>query len=205
MDTNALFHLEYGLYLLSTGGEQDNACIINTAMQVTANPLQICIAVNKSNYTHDIITKTKQFNLNVLTQNTPFSVFSDFGYVSGRDKNKFEGRTDISRAANGIYYLTEHSNAFLSADVAETVNLATHTLFIARLADAVSLSKEPSVTYSYYQKHIKPKPEKVSSQGDSPKGYICEICGYVYEGEQLPKDYICPVCKHGTEAFRALS
>lgn len=226
MDTNALFHLEYGLYLLSAKGEQDNACIINTVMQVTANPLQICIAVNKSNYTHDIIAETKRFNVNVLTQNTPFSVFSDFGFVSGREKNKFENRKDIARAANGIYYLTEHSNAYFTAEVIETsdshldgiqnentfssggsgmIDLSTHTLFIARLSDAVSLSEEPSVTYNYYQKHIKPKPESKPSQDDSPKGYICEVCGYVYEGENLPEDYICPVCKHGAEAFRALS
>jgi len=226
MDTNALFHLEYGLFLLSAKGERDNACIINTVMQVTANPIQICIAVNKSNYTHDIIAQTKQFNINVLTQDTPFSVFSDFGFVSGREKNKFENRKDVARAANGIYYLTEHSNALFTAEVAETpdsqvrggqneklllpggsgtVDLSTHTLFIARLTDAVSLSEEPSVTYNYYQKHIKPKPKTKPSQDDSPKGYICEVCGYVYEGEKLPDDYICPICKHGAEAFRALS
>lgn len=226
MDTNALFHLEYGLYLLSAKGEQDNACIINTVMQVTANPLQICIAVNKSNYTHDIIMETKQFNVSVLTQGTPFSVFSDFGFVSGREKNKFENRKDIARAENGIYYLTKHSNAYFTAEVlgssgTETgssqnenilssissgmVDLATHTLFIAKLTNAVSLSEEPSATYNYYQKHIKPKPEAKPSQGGSPKGYICEVCGYIYEGENLPEDYICPVCKHGAEAFRALS
>lgn len=226
MDTNALFHLEYGLYLLSAKGEQDNACIINTVMQVTANPLQICIAVNKSNYTHDIITETKQFNVSVLTQSAPFSVFSDFGFVSGREKNKFEKRKDIARAANGIYYLTEHSNACFTAEVLDSfgskagsaqnentispvgcgmIDLSTHTLFIARLTDAISLSEEPSVTYNYYQKHIKPKPETKPSKDGSPKGYICEVCGYVYEGENLPDDYICPVCKHGTEAFRALS
>ncbi len=225
MDTNALFHMEYGLYLLLAKGEQDNACIINTVMQVTANPLQICIAVNKSNYTHDIIAETKQFNVSVLTQSTPFSVFSAFGFISGRKKNKFENRTDIARAANGIYYLTEHSNACFTAEVIESstsagssqnenkllssscgmIDLSTHTLFIARLTDAVSLSEEPSVTYNYYQKHIKPKPETKLSQNDSPKGYICEVCGYVYEGENLPDDYICPICKHGAEAFRPLS
>lgn len=202
MDTNALFHLEYGLFLLSAKAEKDNACIINTVMQVTANPVQICIAVNKSNYTHDIIQQTKQLNLSVLTQNTPFSLFSDFGYISGHETDKFKGRTDIARSANGIYYLTKHSNAYLSAKVEQMIDLPTHTLFLCEVTDAVSLSDLPSITYNYYQKNV--KPQKNITDTSSTKGYICEVCGYIYEGESLPEDYICPICKHGAEAFRPL-
>lgn len=201
MDLDALFHLEYGLFLLSTKGIRDNACIINTVMQVTANPVQICVAVNKSNYTHDIISDTGLFNVSILTQKAPFSIFSDFGYVSGREKNKFEGRTDIARSENGIYYLTKNSNAFLSVKIKQKIGLETHTLFLGEVTEAVTLSKEPSITYNYYQKNVKSqKAEEVTPQ----KGYICEVCGYIYEGDVLPEDFICPVCKHGAEAFRPL-
>lgn len=201
MDMNALFHLEYGLFLLSARDEKDNGCIINTVMQVTANPVQICIAVNKSNYTHDIISKTKQFNISILTQNTPFSVFLDFGYVSGRNKDKFEGREDVVRSANGIYHLTQNANAFLSGKVVQTMDLGTHTLFIAQVTQAVSLSDEPSITYNDYQDHVKPKNPALKP---TKKGFICEVCGYIYEGESLPEGYICPICKHGAEVFHPL-
>lgn len=201
MDSNALFHLEYGLYLLSAKEEKDNACIINTVMQVTANPVQICIAINKSNYTHDMIIKTRQFNVSVLTKEAPFSLFSEFGYVSGREKDKFAGRTDISRSANGIYYLTGYSNAFVSAEVKSTIDLGTHTLFLGNVTDAVSLSDKPSITYNYYQQNVK---QANTTKNTVTKGYICEVCGYIYEGENLPEDYICPICKHGAEAFRPL-
>lgn len=201
MDTSALFHLEYGLYLLSVKGETDNACIINTVMQITDKPVQICIAVNKANYTHDILLQTKEFNVSVLSKSAPFSVYSDFGYVSGREKDKFKGRTDVARADNGIYYLTEHSNAYLSGTVKQTITLSTHTLFLCEVTEAVTLSDEASVTYNYYQKNIK---KQISKNNIPQKGYICEICGYIYEGEELPPDYICPICKHGVEAFRPL-
>ena len=202
MDLEALFRLECGLYLLSAKGEKDNACIINTVMQVTANPVQICTAVNKSNYTHDIITETGLFNVSVLTQKTPFSVYSDFGYRSGRQENKFKGRTDIARSENGIYYLTENSNAFLSAKVKRAIGLESHTLFLAEVTEAAILSNGQSVSYGYYQKHVKPQETDVEKK--KKKGYICTVCGYVYEGDTLPEDYVCPVCKHGIEAFKPL-
>lgn len=200
MDKNALFHLEYGLYLLSAKeGNVDNACVINTVMQVTDNPVQICVAVNHANLTHDMIIATKRFNVSVLTQDAPFEIYSDFGYVSGREKDKFAGRTDIARSENGIYYLTEYSNAYISAEVKDTISLETHTLFLGRVTEAVSLSDCPTVSYNYYQKNIKPQ-----KRDTAKKGYICEVCGYIYEGEVLPENYICPVCKHGAEAFRPL-
>ena len=185
MDKSALFHLEYGLYLLSAREEKDNACIINPA-----------------NLTHDMITATKKFNVRVLSESAPFSLYSDFGYVSGRQKDKFYGRTDIARSENGIYYLTDNTTAYLSAEVKNTIHLQTHTLFLGEVTEAVSLSDSPSVTYNYYQKNI--KPQKKDEGNSVKKGYICEVCGYVYEGDVLPDDYICPVCKHGAEAFRPL-
>lgn len=202
MDKSALFHLEYGLYLLSAREEKDNACIINTVMQVTDKPVQICVAVNHANLTHDMITATKKFNVSVLSESAPFSLYSDFGYVSGRQKDKFYGRTDIDRSENGIYYLTDNTTAYLSAEVKNTIHLQTHTLFLGEVTEAVSLSDSPSVTYNYYQKNI--KPQKKDEGNSVKKGYICEVCGYVYEGDVLPDDYICPVCKHGAEAFRPL-
>lgn len=201
MDTNALFHLEYGLYLLSVRGEKDNACIINTVMQITDKPLQICIVVNKANYTHDILLQSKKFNVSVLTKSAPFSVYSDFGYVSGHEKDKFQGRTDVARAKNGIYYLTENANAYLSGQVKQIVELSTHTLFLCEVTETAVLSDEASVTYNYYQKNVK---KQILKKDSSQKGYICEVCGYIYEGEELPPDYICPICKHGTEVFRPL-
>lgn len=202
MDLEALFRLECGLFLLSAKGEKDNGCIINTVMQVTADPVQICTAVNKSNYTHDIITETGLFNVSVLTQQAPFSVFSDFGYHSGRQKDKFSGRTDVARSENGIYYLTTCTNALLSAKVKRVVALESHTLFLAEVTEAKILSKEPSITYQYYQEKV--KPQKPEAGNTEKKGYICTVCGYIYEGEVLPDGYICPVCKHGTEAFQPI-
>ena len=202
MDKSALFHLEYGLYLLSARGEKDNACIVNTVMQVTDNPVQICVAVNRANLTHDIIEASKKFNVSVLAQNAAFSLYSDFGYVSGRQKDKFAGRTDVARSENGLYYLKDYANAYFSAEVKETVALQTHTIFLGEVTEAVSLSDTPSVTYNYYQKNIKPK--KRETGNTAKKGYICEVCGYIYEGDVLPEDYICPVCKHGADAFRPL-
>lgn len=202
MDKTALFHLEYGLFLLSARDDKDNGCIINTVMQVTDNPLQICMAVNHSNLTHDMIMASKKFNVSVITQDAPFELFSDFGFVSGRQKDKFASRTDIARSENGIYYLTEHSNAYISAEVKNTVSLSTHTLFLGEVTEAVSLSDTPTATYNYYQKNI--KPQKPQNENTPKKGFVCEVCGYVYEGDTLPENYICPVCKHGAEVFRPL-
>lgn len=202
MDLDALFRLECGLFLLSAKGEKDNGCIINTVMQVTAKPVQICTAVNKSNYTHDIIAETGLFNVSVLTQQAPFSVFSDFGYQSGRQKDKFSGRTDFARSENGIYYLTTYTNAFLSAEVKRVIALKSHTLFLAEVTEAKILSEAPSITYHYYQEKVKPQKPEIKEA--NKKGYICTVCGYIYEGAVLPDGYTCPVCKHGTEAFQPI-
>lgn len=199
IENNALFKISYGLYVLTAkDGEKDNGCIINTAQQVTDNPKRICVAVNKQNYTHDMIMKTGEFNVCALTEDTPFEVFSHFGFKSGRDTEKFSG--EPLRTKNGIAYIGGVSNAVISGKVENTVDCGTHTLFIAEVTEAKVLSDAPSVTYDYYFKHIKPKPETAKK-----KGYVCKICGYVYEGEELPADFICPLCKHGAEDFEPLS
>ena len=198
MNPKALYQITYGLYLLSVRSYgQDNACIINTAVQVASDPLTISISVNKGNNTHDMIMESGRFNISSLTVDTPFSLFQRFGMQSGRDVNKFIGFEDVERAQNGIYYLTCYASAYLSCKLIRTVDLGSHTLFIAQLEDARVLSDRPACTYGYYQSHIKPKPAK-----EQKKGWVCSVCGHVYEGEELPEDYICPLCKHGREDFR---
>ena len=202
MNTNALFGLTYGLYMLSAKCEgKDNGCIINTAMQVANNPTQLQIAVSRSNYTHYMIDETREFNISVITREADFELFKRFGLQSGREVDKFAGFPSVARSKNGLLYLTEASSAFMSVKVTKTVPLNTHTLFIGELTDADVLSNAAPCTYAFYHSDIKPKP----AQKDEPKkGWKCNICGYVYEGEELPADYICPICKHGPEDFTKL-
>ena len=201
VENAALFKLSYGLFVLTArDGAKDNGCIINTAAQVTSTPLRISIAVNKANYTHDMIAKTGAFNLSVLSESTPFRVFQQFGFQSGRNVEKLAG--DEPRMENGIAYLGEHANAVLSGRVVSAVDCGTHTIFIADVTEAHVLSSEPSATYAYYFEHIKPKPQP--AEGQKKKGFVCKICGYVYEGETLPADFVCPLCKHGAEDFEPL-
>ena len=200
MNPKALFNITYGLYWLSVRSYgQDNACIINTAVQVASDPLTISISVNKANKTHDMIMESGRFNVSALTVDTPFDLFKRFGMQSGRDVNKFVGFEDVERAANGVYILSRYANAYLSCRLLRTVDLGSHTLFIAALEDAQVLSDRPACTYGYYQSDIKPKP-----QAAQKKGWVCTVCGHVYEGEELPDDYICPLCKHGKEDFRPI-
>lgn len=199
IDNAAMFKLGYGLYVLTAKGAQDNGCIINTAMQVTAEPNRVLVAVNKQNLTHDIIQYTKEFNLSVLTEGCPFGVYEHFGYQSGKKVDKFAGFKYCQRAGNGIYYLTEGANALLSGKVSEQIDCGTHTLFLADVTAAKVLGGETSVTYDYYQKHVKPKPEETAGAG-----FRCKVCGYIYEGEELPPDYVCPVCKHGAQDFEKI-
>ena len=200
MNPKALFNITYGLYWLSTRSYgQDNACIINTVMQVADNPIRVAISINKGNKTHDMIMESGRFNLSTLTTKTPFSLFQRFGMQSGRDVNKFIGFEDVERADNGIYRLSAYSNAYLSCKLLRTVDLGSHTIFITELEAAQVLSQEEACTYGYYQSDIKPKPQPAQK-----KGWVCSVCGHVYEGEQLPDDYICPLCRHGKEDFRPL-
>lgn len=198
MDKNAMYKIPYGLYVLTAReGEKDNGCIINTAAQVTSSPNRITVAVNKDNYTHDMIKNTGVFNVSVLTEGATFETFENFGFQSGREADKL-AKITFSRAENGVVYLTDKVNAVISGKVCQEIDMGTHTIFVADVTDAKVLSEDESVTYSYYQKNIKPAPEKKS------KGYVCVICGYIYEGDELPADFVCPICKHGVSDFKKL-
>jgi flavin reductase (DIM6/NTAB) family NADH-FMN oxidoreductase RutF len=204
MDKKAMYNLTYGLYILTAkDGEADNGCIINTATQVTTEPNRIIIAVNKNNHTHDMIQKTGEFNLSILTNDTDFDTIKHWGFQSGKNVNKVPEGTNatIKRAANGIVYIdSKQTNAVISGKVISATDLGTHTLFLADVTDCEELSNSPSVTYAYYQKNIKPAPE----QQEKKKGFICNICGYIYEGDTLPEDFICPWCKHPASDFSPL-
>lgn len=199
MDSKVMNKLSYGLFVLSAkDGDKDNGCIINTASQVTTSPNRIIITVNKDNYTHDMIMKTKEFNVSILDESAVFDTFKQFGFQSGRDTDKFV-EVSFARAENGIAYLTNECNGYISGKVVETVDLGTHTMFIADVTGGAVLSDKPSATYAYYHANIKP-----SAKPEEKKGYICTICGYIYEGDSLPADFVCPICKHGAEDFKPL-
>lgn len=201
VDNNAMFKLSYGLFVLTAReGDKDNGCIINTAGQLTDTPKRIQIAVNKQNYTHDMILRTGVFNVSVLTQEAPFKVFQQYGFCSGRDTDKFAGVPE-ARTANGLRYIDGCANAVISGKVISATDYGTHTLFVADVTEAKVLNGDPSATYQYYFDHIKPKPAPAT---EKKTGWVCKICGYVYEGEELPEDYVCPLCKHGPEDFERL-
>lgn len=201
VDNNAMFKLSYGLFVLTAReGNKDNGCIINTAAMLTDQPKRVQIAVNKANYTHDMIKRTGVFNVSVLTEAAPFKLFQQFGFCSGRDTDKF-GSDPVYRTENGLRYVNENTNAVISAKVVESYDWGTHTLFIAEVTEAKVLSADPSVTYQYYFDHIKPNPALTA---EKKTGWVCKICGYIYEGEELPADFICPLCKHGAADFEKL-
>ena len=202
MNDKVMRNLSYGLFVLTAReGEKDNGCIINTVTQVASEPNRISISINKKNFTHDMILKTREFNLSILSENAKFPTFQHFGFQSGRDVDKMQGIT-VSRSANGIVYLNSgETNAFISGKVIDAIDVGSHTLFIADVTDGEILSDVPSATYAYYFSRIKPKPEAAPKK----KGWICTICGYIYEGEVLPPDFICPICKHPASDFKKLS
>jgi flavin reductase (DIM6/NTAB) family NADH-FMN oxidoreductase RutF len=199
VDNSAVFKLSYGLYVLTAKENgKDNGCIINTAGLITDNPKRIQIAVNKANYTHDMILRTGVFNVSVLNVDAPFATFQQFGFCSGRDTDKFADVAYTDRTENGLRYVPENCNAVLSGKVVESYDWGSHTLFIAEVTEAHVLNDVPSMTYQYYFDHVKPKPAPTA---EKKSGWVCKICGYVYEGEELPADYVCPLCKHGPEDF----
>ena len=202
VDPMVMFKLSYGLFVLTArDGNKDNGCITNTVIQITEKPLRICLAVNKSNYTHDMIAATRAFNISILSQNAPFAIFKQFGFQSGRDTDKFDGCGYGDRAANGIRYVPEYVNGVISAKVSSAFDYGSHTLFVADVTQTFALSREPSVTYQYYFDNIKPKPRPPA---ENKKGYVCRICGYIHEGDELPEDIICPICKHGAADFEKI-
>lgn len=206
MNDKTMFKLTYGLFVLTAKqGEKDNGCIINTAAQVTSMPNRISIAVNKNNFTHDMILETKQFNISILSEAADFSVFTRFGFQSGKTADKFAGYEHAKRSENGIFYITEGTNGYISARVEQTVDLGTHTLFIAAVEDMEVLSDVPSTTYTYYQSHIKPQPKAEDAPKAGKTFWRCRICGYVYDGEELPEDFVCPICKHPASDFEKVT
>ena len=216
-DNKAMYKLSYGLFVCTAvQGDKKNGCIINTAVQVASDPNRISIAVNKANYTHDMIKVTEQCNISVISNDAKFELFKHFGFQSGRDVDKFSkelldklgsdlGTSDLYEMAdNGIPYITAGTNAYFSLKVESTVDLGSHTLFICEPTFMTVLSSTSSCTYEYYQNNIKPKPQPV---GTTPKGetvWKCLICGYEYVGEDLPDDFICPICKHGKDDFEKI-
>ena len=198
--TNPMFNISYGLYVLTSKTDKDNGCIINTVNQITDNPRRISIAVNKNNYTCKMIEESGIFNVSILTEETPFSVFKQFGFASGKDTDKFAGCNFVDRCDNGVLSLNKFTNTVICAKVTDKKDYGTHIEFTADVEDAKIISDVPSVTYDYYLNNIKPvvRPDK------KKVGWVCKICGYVYEGAELPKDFICPLCKHGIEDFEPL-
>ena len=198
-DMSALFRIGYGLYVVtSNDGKHDNGLIVNTVTQVSDNPNRIAVNINKANYSYHVIKRTGIMNVNCLSTEAPFKVFEQFGFRSGRNVNKFEGCTP-ARADNGLVILPHYINAAFSLKVEDYVDLGSHGMFICSVTEARVMSDKPTMTYDYYHKNVKPKPETAGK-----KGYVCKVCGYVYEGEELPADYICPLCKHGAADFEPI-
>lgn len=199
MDNSAMFKISYGLYILTAkAGSFSNGCVINTLTQATTSPNRVCITVNNSNYTNYLIKQSGKFNVSIIDQTADFSLFKHFGFSSGRWENKFHNYLGYKIAENKIPYIEKNTCAYISCKVINWVELGTHTLFIAQTEDARNLSDEPPMTYSYYHAKVKPKPQVKKQEGKEK--WICNICGYIYEGK-LPADFVCPVCKHGAADF----
>lgn len=195
-DMTALFKIGYGLYVVtSNDGVKDNGLIVNTVTQLTDNPNRVAVNINKANYSHHIIKQTGVMNVNCLSVEAPFEIFQRFGFQSGRTADKFEGMKTL-RSDNGVIFLPKYINAFMSLKVEQYVDLDTHGMFICTVTEARVMSNKETMTYTYYHSHVKPKP-----QTEGKKGFVCDICGFIYEGETLPDDYICPLCKHGVADF----
>jgi len=198
-DFTALFNIGYGLYVItSNDGKKDNGLIVNTVTQVTNTPNRIAVTINKENYSHHVIKQTGKMNINCLTEDAPFKVFEAFGFVSGRNVDKFADCEPL-RSANGLVVLPRYINSFMSLKVEQYVDLDTHGMFICSVTEAKVLSDKNTMTYTYYQENVKPKPET-----EGKKGFVCKICGWVYEGDTLPEDIVCPLCKHGYADFEPI-
>lgn len=198
-DLTALFKIGYGLYVVTCNdGKKDNGLIVNTVAQVSDSPKRISVTINKANYSHHVIKQSGKLNVNCLTTSTPFSVFEKFGFASGRSVDKFAGDS-VLRSENGLVYLDEHVNSYMSLTVEQYVDLGSHGMFICTIDEAKVLNNDDTMTYSYYHANVKPKPKT-----EGKKGYVCKICGYVYEGDTLPEDFVCPLCKHPASDFEPI-
>ena len=198
-DLTALFRIGYGLYVVtSSDGKKDNGLIVNTVTQLTDSPNRVAVNINKMNYSHHVIKQTGILNVNCLSIDAPFSVFQQFGFQTGRSVDKFAGQK-VCRSDNGLVFLDKYINAFLSLKVEQYVDLGTHGMFICSVTESRVMSDQETMSYTYYQKQVKPKPET-----EGKKGFVCKVCGYIYEGEELPEDFICPLCKHGAADFEPI-
>lgn len=198
-DLTALFNIGYGLYVVTCNdGKKDNGLIVNTVSQVTNTPNRIAVTINKDNYSHHVIRQTGKMNVNCLSTEAPFKVFETFGFQSGRNADKFAGIEPL-HSDNGLAFLPRYINSFMSLSVEQYVDLGTHGMFICTVTEARVISQTETMTYTYYQKNVKPKPET-----EGKKGFVCKVCGYIYEGDVLPDDYICPLCKHGAADFEPI-
>jgi len=198
----ALYNISYGLYVItSNDGKRDNGMISNTVMQITNKPAKVVIGINKANYSHDVIKETGIMNVNCLSMDAPFAVFEKFGFQSGRDTDKFAGET-VTRSENGLVVLDQYVNAVLSLKVENYIDMDSHGMFICSVTEERVLSDKETMTYTYYQNNVKPGRK---AEENKKKGFVCKICGWVYEGETLPPDLVCPICKHPAEDFEPLA
>ncbi|MBQ7653987.1 MAG: flavin reductase, partial [Clostridia bacterium] len=198
-DLTALFNIGYGLYVVtSNDGKKDNGLIVNTVTQVTNTPNRVAVTINKQNYSHHVIKQTGIMNVNCLSVDAPFSVFEIFGFQSGRTADKF-ANLECPKSDNGLLFLPRYINSVLSLKVEDYVDLDTHGMFICSVTEARVISDRETMTYTYYQNNVKPKPET-----EGKKSFVCKVCGYVYEGDELPEDYVCPLCKHGAADFEPI-
>ena len=211
IDASSMHKLTYGLFALFTNdGVRDNACIVNTVMQISSSPMTVSVCVNKANYTCETIQKTGIFNASVLDESVPFEIFKRFGFASGRDTDKLYDFDDVMRSENMLLHLDRYTNAFISGKVIQEIDCGTHILFIAEVTEAKTFKNGgKSVTYAYYFENIKPKAPVQTAPAEEKKekkivGWVCKICGYVYEGAELPADYVCPLCKHPASDFEPI-
>ncbi len=199
IDPTALFKIGYGLYVVTCNdGTKHNGQIVNTVTQISNGPDRVAVSINKANYSADVIRKTGVMNVCTLNEQTPFQVFQHFGFQSGRTVDKFAEYEHYDVANNGVAYLTRYANAYISLKVFDTVDMGSHWMFLCDITESVVLNNTETMTYTYYQKNVKPKPDA------EKKGWVCDVCGYVYEGEELPEDFVCPLCKHPASDFSKL-
>jgi flavin reductase (DIM6/NTAB) family NADH-FMN oxidoreductase RutF/flavodoxin len=198
-DLSALFNIGYGLYVVtSNDGKKDNGLIVNTVTQVTNTPNRLAVTINKGNYSHHVIKQTGKMNINCLSTDAPFKVFETFGFQSGRNVDKFADCTPL-RSDNGLVFLPRYINSFMSLKVEQYIDLDTHGMFICTVTEARVMDNKETMTYTYYQNNVKPQPESTGK-----KGFVCKVCGWVYEGDTLPDDIVCPLCKHGAADFEPI-
>ena len=205
MDNKAMNKLSYGLFVITANdGSRDNGCITNTAMQAASEPNTITFCINKQNLTHDMVRSSGRCTVSVISEEADFELFKRFGFQSGRDVDKFDGYGGMERGANGAYYITDGTCAYFELEVKQTVDLGSHTMFVAEPAGMEILSEAEPATYAYYHANIKPQPEAAPAEGGKT-AWRCKICGYVYEGEELPEDFTCPLCKHPASDFEKVT